>query len=349
VSSPVDGAWIAPLGHERTLRGLLRAASGGRLPHALLFTGPSGVGKFAAARWLACALFCNGEDAGARPCGRCAGCRQFDSGNHLDSYAVDDADDETIRMRKIRVDAVEPEPIEAERFLATRAALGGWRVLLFRDADRMNVQTQNAALKMLEEPGERVLWILTTARGHALLPTVRSRCVVVPFESLDARTCADVLVRLGVPGDEALLLAGWSRGSPGRALALRARSAATLRSELCAVFAGRTPPLEAARALMQVEGEFAGSTPLQQARDRARTVLEIALELGADAHRRACGSELDRLAHRDWLESLPETLLAPRAAALPRKLEALLETRADIDKNLDPQSLLDRACLALAP
>lgn len=338
----------APLGHARRMRELLRSAARGRLPHALLFTGQAGIGKFLAARWLAAGLLCTADELETRPCGGCPGCRQFASGNHLDVYAIDD-EAETIRIRKIRIDPSEPEPIEAERFLGTRAAAGGWRVLLVRDAERMNIEAQNAVLKMLEEPGERVLWVLTSARPEGLLATVRSRCIAIPLEPLDVEDCARVLASHGLVGAEAVRLARWARGSPGSALALDRRAAASLRAALVEVLAGRADPLETARALMQVEGEFSGSTPAQQARDRARAVLDLALALAADALRCAAGLSPERLVHGDALAELSAEELARREPALARKLGGLLETRADIDKNLEPQSLLDRACLALAP
>lgn len=345
---PPAGALEEPLGHADRVRGLLRSAAAGRLPHALLFLGRAGIGKYLAARWLACELLCTNEVVDARPCGRCGGCRQFVSGNHLDVYAIDD-DAETIKIRKIRIDPAEPEAIEAERFLATRAAAGGWRVLLVRDAERMNSEAQNAMLKMLEEPGERALWVLTSARPQGLLPTVRSRCISVPLDPLDLEACARVLASHGLVGDEARELARWAGGSPGRALALAARAAVALRTALGAAFVGAADPLETSRAVMQIEGEFSGSTPLAQARDRARTVLDFALAIAADAQRAAAGLGVAELVHGDLIAALAPDELERRAPALGRKLEALLEARADIDKNLDPQSLLDRALLALAP
>ncbi|MCK6446316.1 MAG: DNA polymerase III subunit delta' [Planctomycetes bacterium] len=345
---PVAATLEEPLGHAVRMRGLVRSAALGRLPHALLFVGRVGIGKYLAARWLACGLLCTHDDVERRPCGHCAGCRQFVSGNHLDVYAIDD-DAETIKIRKIRIDPTEPEAIEAERFLATRAAAGGWRVLLVRDAERMNSEAQNAMLKMLEEPGERVLWLLTSAKPQGLLPTVRSRCITVPLDPLALEECSRVLASHGLVGDEARELARWAGGSPGRALSLAARSAITLRTALGAAFVGAADPLETSRALMQIEGEFSGSTPLAQSRDRARTVLDFALAIAADAQRAAAGLRVEELVHGDLVAALGPGELDRRSAELGRKLDALLEARADIDKNLDPQSLLDRALLALAP
>lgn len=347
---PIE-ALVEPLGHVARMRELLGSAARERLPHALLFTGARGVGKFLAARWLACGLLCTTQRAGALgPCGTCGACRQFTAGNHLDVFAIDD-EGERIRLKKIayRPDHEEPEAVEAERFLATRAAAGGWRVVLVRDAERMVDEAQNAMLKMLEEPGRKALWILTTAQPQALLPTVRSRCIAVPFDALSPEDCATVLARHGLALDEARSLGVWAHGSPGLALWLAARSAKELRGVLQTVLAGTTTPLDGARALMEIEGEFTGSTPREVARDRARTVLDLALEVGADAMRLAAGLPPSGLAHGDLVAGLPAAVRARGTGEFGRKLAALLETRADIDKNLDPQSLLDRACLTLAP
>ena len=109
VEAPLLGA------HEEVLEGLWRAAGAGRLPHALLFEGPQGIGKFAAARRLAQGLFCRGGPA--RPCGRCDTCKKAASDNHLDLFVLDVAHedvsehkrDERIGIDRIGIDLNAPD------------------------------------------------------------------------------------------------------------------------------------------------------------------------------------------------------------------------------------------------
>jgi DNA polymerase III subunit delta' len=343
--------------HERVLRGLWRSARAGRLPHALLLQGPEGIGKFAAARRLAQGLLCaDGSESG--PCSTCGPCKRCLSDNHLDVFLVD-VDHEVVsqdeRQERIRLDRIVRSRTSGswsgpviEEFLSLRAAEGGWRVLILRDAERLahsQNEAQNALLKVLEEPGENVLWLLVTSRPEALLATIRSRCVPVLFEALDAEATQAVLVEQGAGGVEAPQLARWSQGSPGAALDLAARGALALRPLLIDVLAGRASPLASARAVWELEGEFQGKTPSARQRDRARAVLDLSLELVADLTRLRAGAAADDLAHGDLSALLEQR---PDDPALRACLDALLAARADLERNLDAAGLVDSALLDLA-
>jgi DNA polymerase-3 subunit delta' len=349
-----EPALVGP--HEEILLGLWRAAGAGRLPHALLFHGPEGIGKFAAARRLAQGLLCR-AGPGA-PCQSCDACKKVVSDNHLDQFVLDIAHEEVSEDRRkdrIGIDRIVrrqgPSSWDGpviEEFLGLRAAEGGWRTILVREAERLQHsqnEAQNSLLKMLEEPGAQVLWVLESAHPDALLPTVRSRCVPVRFEPLVDADVLAVLARHGVDGAEADQLARWSRGSPGRALALRERGALALRPALEAILAGRTSPLEGADALWLVEGEFRGRSPTARAREKARAVLDLAAEVLVDLLRNASGAPAQALSHGDLSGSVGPGS-GPR---LRYALEAVLAARADLERNLDPTAVVDAALLALAP
>ena len=90
--------WVEPVGHGSLLEGLWSAARARRLSHALLFTGPEGVGKFLAARALAWGLLCAAGPG--RPCGRCGPCKRFAAESHADVFVID-ADSEEEEQIKI--------------------------------------------------------------------------------------------------------------------------------------------------------------------------------------------------------------------------------------------------------
>ncbi len=343
--------------HGEVLRGLWRAAAAGRLPHALLFAGPRGIGRFRAAELLARGLLCErGPDA---PCEACGACTRTRTGNHLDLFVLDPLAEgrESLQVHRFAYRPAEKRPPEdrdrpcAEEFFALRAAERGWRVAIVREMERARPEAQNAMLKMLEEPAPGCLWILECSRLEALLPTIHSRCIRVDFPPLGADDAARVLASSGVPAEEAARLARWSRGSPGVALELRERGGAALRELVAAALAGRgglDGAVERARDVWDVEGSFPPGTPTAQARERARTTLGLLLAVAGDGLRWAAGVAPDELAHGDLFAPGGALAGLPRVEARWRgALHTALVAREDVEHNLAPDAALDRAFAAL--
>jgi DNA polymerase III delta' subunit len=341
-----------PLRHDAVVERLWRAAAERRLPHALAFEGARGIGKFAAAKWFATGLLC--ERGPGAPCLACPPCKRVLSGgvhgNHADLFVLDPVHDgeEQIRVGRIayRPDGELADPERCvERFLELRAVEGGMRPVLIRESQRMNAEAQNAFLKTLEEPRPDVLIVLETHAPDALLATIRSRCVRIRFEPLSRAECVQILVEEGLGADEAAELARWSSGSPGKALALVARGARELRAVLVEALAGERLPFELAAAARELPGEFEGSTETARDRDRARTAIELAMDLLRDVLRRQAGIDPAELPHGDASELARGR--GPRPRDVERALEELSELRADVDRNLQPGALVERALLVL--
>jgi len=339
-----------PAGHAGAIEGLWRALAAERLPHALLFCGPRGIGKFTAARWFVRGLFCvrRDESTPAGPCGTCPPCKRLAAGSHPDLFVIepDLADSEVLLLD--RFVPREKGGANAQEFLRLRPVEGGWRVVLVREMERTKAEAQNALLKMLEEPGENVLWILETSRPAALLPTIHSRCVNVELAPLDREDTREVLKRCGLPGADAAALARWSHGSPGQAQALHARGAIAVRELLRAVLVGASAAFgaePAARRVWSLEGAFEGKTTRAVERDRARFVLDLALAVVRDWMGAEAGVPEDRLAHGDLTGELLRGGGGTRRSR--RILDSLLEARRDVDLNVNPVSVLDLAFLAL--
>ncbi len=346
-----------PLGHGPTVRGLWRAARAGRMPHALLFTGPAGIGKFRAARWFMLGLYCErGIPAeGSAPCGECGPCKRVIAASHLDVFTVDllqtpaDERPEELKIGRFvrRERDSDWDGPTVDEFLALRAAEGGWRVVLVREMERANVAAQNSILKMLEEPAPWVLWILECSRKNDLLPTIASRCVQVQFERLPQTEVTSWLAARGVARERAAQLARWSRGSPGEALRSLAQREWELRGLLVETLRGGAPPLAAAAALWELDGTFEGKTAKAVERARARTALDLAIACLRDLALASEGQPADDLQHGDLAALGLELARSP--ARLRTTLELLLDLRRDVESNIDPPMLLDRAFLALAP
>lgn len=165
---------ILPPWLEPELERLLALYDAGRLHHALLLTGRSGLGKGQLAQALARALLCEAAE-GRRPCGRCRGCRLSrgaPEAAHPDLRAIGPASGE--ERGEIVVDTVRA----LDEFLHLSPQLGGSRVATIVPCDRLNRAAANSLLKGLEEPPAGVYLILATSRPGRLPPTLRSRCAV---------------------------------------------------------------------------------------------------------------------------------------------------------------------------
>ncbi len=200
-------------GHGRAKEQIRAALDAGRLPHALLFSGPSGVGKRQMALALAQALLC--EATSGRPCGACTGCVKVAGGIHPAVLTV--AADPESKSREIVLKQI----TALSETLSRTPGEGGLYVVVLDGADAMNLHAQNAFLKTLEEPMSPAHFVLVTSDPNRLLPTVRSRCQIVRFGALGATDTEDILMQEDFSPREASDYARLSQGSVEEALFLK--------------------------------------------------------------------------------------------------------------------------------
>ena len=173
------------------------------MTHAWLFTGPPGSGRSSAAIAFAAALIC--PEGG---CGTCIDCRTAKAGGH--------ADVEVLRTEglSIKVDEVR----ELLQRVAWAPSVGGWRVVVMEDADRLTESAANALLKAIEEPGARTVWLLCAPTLFDVLPTIRSRARHLQLRTPSNSEVAEVLVRRdGISPAMADFASRVSQGHIGRA------------------------------------------------------------------------------------------------------------------------------------
>lgn len=185
--------------------------SRGRLPHALLFTGPQGCGKNTLARALAAALNCVTSMGGGAPCGRCPSCQKIAKDIHPDLRTLEPSG----RSRQIKLEDIEALRTE----MAFKPYEGRVKVFIIRQADRLGLEAGNALLKTLEEPPPDSHLFLTCSSEAELMATVLSRCLRLRLPPLPLAAVQRLLgERRGLTGEPARLLAALSGGALGAAL-----------------------------------------------------------------------------------------------------------------------------------
>jgi DNA polymerase-3 subunit delta' len=219
------------LGHEAAEQALLGAYASGRLPHAWLLSGPRGIGKATLAFRFARFLFAEGAARGglfAAPPAALAVppdhpiFRRVASGGIADLLVVERGVDP--RRKRQRSEIVVDDTRSIAGFMRLTPSEGEWRVVILDGADFMNRNAANALLKILEEPPERAILLLTSDNPGRLLPTIRSRCRLLALKPLSDSIVAEALARYrpDLSAADRSVLVQLSEGSIGRALELGA-------------------------------------------------------------------------------------------------------------------------------
>ncbi len=238
-------SWQSVIGQQRVKDLLARMVGSGRVPSALLFEGPEGVGKDAAAIELAKVLNC--ERGGTEACGECSSCIQAAALQHpniqlvfplprgenetKDDGALAKLDEKTVRKvreeihlksldpyHKISIPKAQVIKISSIREVIREDSLSlyqhGRRVIIIMRAEEAGIESANAILKVLEEPTPGTVFILTTSRRSSLLSTIISRCQPLRFDLLTESEVTEALVtRYNLDPSDAALKARLSGGS----------------------------------------------------------------------------------------------------------------------------------------
>lgn len=203
--------------HDSEFSGLLnRRAS---LPHALLLRGPRGIGKLAFAEGLARALLCERPGPAGHACGHCASCNWAEQGSHPDirrlepdSVTETEAGQPGEKREKASVQIPVSQVRSIAEFINVTSHRGKAKIVLIHPAEALNVAAANALLKSLEEPPPHTYFLLVAHRWHRLLPTIKSRCELVPLAQPPAAAARDWLTKEGIANADLAL--AQSGGAP---------------------------------------------------------------------------------------------------------------------------------------
>lgn len=315
------------VGHRRLTSLVAQAIARDTLPPTLLLTGASGVGKFIAAKAIASTVNClapvhDREGLAVDACGTCRSCDRISRDVHVDVLVLQPDDKASIKIDVVR-DALERtsfRPFEGRR-----------RVVIIRDADALEVASQNALLKSLEEPPPGTVFLLTSAVPGALLPTVRSRCMRLTFGRLAQREVAAVLVRdFEMAEAEASAAAALADGRIGEALALGSTEVGVLR-ETALLLLRQAAASRAAQGRIQAAAILStGPSKKERAREDVALVLRLMGSMLRDIELLNSGADTAILANpvvADELSSMTRGYAGERAreafVAVDRALAAL--------------------------
>ena len=324
ITAPAAWAGLYPWQREAAATALADRA---RWPHALLISGPRGVGKRALALEFARSLLCETPIAGGGACGVCASCRYVAAGQHPDLRLAEpvQVDDDGVSkpVEWIQVDAIR-DLIEWTQLTSHRRVA---KVAVIAPAERMNLSAANALLKTLEEPAPATYLMLVSAAPGRIPATVRSRCAVLQAPRPDAQSARAWLTAQGIDDADALL--AQSAGAP---LAAQALADPRYQSERAAWLAGLAAPSSLAPATLAARIDAA---PREERRERLAHVVDWLLGWCSDLARTAAGaSPQENNEHAATLRRLA-TSVAP--IRLFRYHRSLLRQRGLIAHPLTPR------------
>ncbi|HVQ34502.1 MAG TPA: DNA polymerase III subunit delta' [Candidatus Bathyarchaeia archaeon] len=337
---------VVGLARPREVLGKILAS--GRVPHALLFHGPEGVGKRTLALRFAASLLCDTpRETTHEACGSCVSCRKADHGNHPDLLVIGRlpkdaaADDEEPGEGDLRAVITVGQIREMSEHAAYAPREGPRRVFVVDSADRMKLEAQNALLKTLEEPPGRAVILLVASRPHALLATVRSRCFQVGFAAMAPAALAEALERRGVAPEEARRRAALSDGRPGRALTVDVQATGERRDAVLGTMIRLAASPRGALSLGDDAAALAG-----ESEDELVEGIELVASLARDAARLASGHS--EVLHADAGPRLGELARVLDAGAAAEIVALASRLRADLRINANRTLVAETLLAAVA-
>ena len=328
------------VGQRPVTQTLKNAIAKDRVAHALLFTGPRGVGKTTTARILAKAVNCE-RGRTPDPCSKCASCNAIATGRSVDCLEIDGASNRGIdEVRELR---------EIVRYAPSRDK---YKVIIIDEVHMLTEPAFNALLKTLEEPPPGVVFILATTHAHKIPPTILSRCQRHDFRRLGQ---GEILPRLQqIAREEGATVSDGAMMAIARAAEGSLRDAQSLLDQAIAYSGNEVSEVDVAVVLGLVEGELLAQTTqaiIERDSSLALAVVE-SLSARGDDLQRFCQELLAHL--RDLMVSKvskdptpllqlsrvpPETVRLQAAALTLADIETIFQvlSRAEFEMRRAPQ------------
>lgn len=341
---------------ETAVRALREAWERGKMPHALLFWGPGGVGKLRTAHALAQMLLCSSQSP---PCGACSICDRVIRFTHPDllliAPAIKSALDgqfhkalaaygqdlfcclETPPKASIWIERIRELKAESSKARVER----GNRVAIIRDAERMTLEAAQAALKLIEEPTAGTYLVLTCRDPEQLLPTILSRCRKLRFRQLPREFIEQVLrERSESAGAHPRVVATLAQGSLGQALSWLDEDVLELRDRALELF-------QTDRADPAAVGREVRSLGRTWDLDKAQASVDLLMMWFEDLLLLHHGLPEDAVTNTDRLQDLRRLARGISVAEIKRRSGVLEEMLQSIRQNVNPVLATETALLRL--
>jgi DNA polymerase III subunit gamma/tau len=340
------------VGQEHVTNTLANAIKNNRVAHAYIFSGARGVGKTTAARILAKAMNCvNGPTA--EPCGVCDACKEIAAGTSLDVIEIDAASNRGIdQIRELR---------EMVRYAPAAARS---KVVILDEAHMLTGEASNALLKTLEEPPDRVIFVMATTQPEDLEDTIRSRSQHFHFRALTFNEITDRLKfiaekeNLKIDGGALSVIGRMAEGSMRDALSLleqaRAYCGDNITDQSVRELLGVVPE-DALQELVEAIAEQSAERALglvhtfqKEGRNLQHFCREAIRHMRNLLITRVCGADSDLIAATpDQRPGLEKAAALFTEEDLTRFFQILLQTDDDLRRKPDPRVHLEMGLLRL--
>ena len=201
------------VGHKNIIKYISSAVQADAVSHAYILNGERGSGKRLLANLFAMSLQCQNRAEDGEACGKCLSCKQAQSVNQPDIIKVTHEKPNTISVDDIRT--------QVNNDIVIKPYSSKYKIYIIPEADLMSAQAQNALLKTIEEPPEYAVIMLLTENAEALLPTIRSRCVMMKLRNIKDQLVKKYLMeQMEIPDYKADVCVAFAQGNMGKAIML---------------------------------------------------------------------------------------------------------------------------------
>ena len=201
------------VGHKNIIQYIGNAVKTDKVSHAYIMNGEKGAGKKLLANLFAMSLQCQNREEDGDACGKCQSCKQAMNHNQPDIIKVTHEKPNTISVDDIRT--------QVNNDIVIKPYSSKYKIYIIPEADLMSAQAQNALLKTIEEPPEYAVIMLLTENAEALLPTIRSRCVMMKLRNIKDQLVKKYLMeQMEIPDYKADVCVAFAQGNMGKAIML---------------------------------------------------------------------------------------------------------------------------------